>query len=1021
MKNLYYILFLLPVFLYGQDQNFVKTVTYRQPTTTAIPTPTPVQAAVSITFFDGLGRPIQQVAHKQSASGKNIITPIYYDALGRQPKEYLPFPSQNDNMLFTDNAIVLSGLQSYYSNAYGTDDGMIPYSEKRFEASPMNRVLEQGAPGYDWRVLPSSSSGHTIKLGYASNAVNEVKNFKAMAQTPSLIKQAFSLNLTDLGFYPENQLYKNVLTDENGVVTHEFKNQQGQVLLKRNFSDYKDIGGNIVGSNIAHDTYYIYDQYGNLTYVVPPLANGNTNTGSLDGLCYQYKYDYRNRLVEKKLPGKGWEFIVYDKLDRPVATGPANSPFESPSGTGWLFTKYDALGRSILTGWKTATVSSTTREDLQDLLNNTTILNEMKSITGDNKSDDIPFRYTNTAWPTSKYHVLTVNYYDDYNYPNPPSNFNPVESQTVHYNSSNKPKGMPTGSLVRVLTTTWSTAVELSYSLYDHKARPIRSYIANHLGGHTNIDTKMDFEGKPQYSVTSHSYDGSTVRNIVDNYTYTQQGLPQSHLQTVDTEPEELINEITYNQLGQVESKLVGGNNNTMVGFQTVDYTYNIRGWLLSINDVNDLNSTKDLFAFKLNYNTVENDLGGNITPLYNGNISETFWTTTDHTQRKYGYAYDQLNRLNDAIYQNLDSGTTNSYDELIRYDKNGNIKQLQRNGYLDSNVPYQIDDLSYRYNTLSNTLTNVIDHSNSADGFKDVPALPGNVHYEYDDYGNLKYDKKKDMVLSYNHLNLPLTIKFVGPADEGYINYTYNALGAKVRKIVLDNLTQQKTTTEYLAGGFQYKDSKLEFFPTPEGYVNVTDNQLYNYVYNYTDHLGNMRLSYTFDQDKGQLAVLQENHYYPFGMKHLNYGVSDTGYKKDEITGQLYAVIKPVATNKFKYKYNGKEYQDELNLNLYDYGARNYDPALGRWMNIDPLAETSRRYSPYTYALNNPIRFIDPDGMEATDDYKLNKNGDIKLVARTKDKTDRILKTDSEGEVKTNFDIKYNTCSSMVSDLEAH
>src|SRR5690606_33670064 len=147
-------------------------------------------------------------------------------------------------------------------------------------------------------------------------------------------------------------------------------------------------------------------------------------------------------------------------------------------------------------------------------------------------------------------------------------------------------------------------------------------------------------------------------------------------------------------------------------------------------------------------------------------------------------------------------------------------------------------------------------------------------------------------------------------------------------------------------------------------------DPQLvFNYVYNYTDHLGNIRLNYTKDPVSNELDILEENNYYPFGLKHKVYGGIKKDYLKEESGNGGGGAIRPgvVIDGPYNYKYNGKEFQDELGLGWYDYQSRNYNPALGRWMNVDPMAPKYFSHSPYAYALNNPVYFIDPDGMQVT------------------------------------------------------
>lgn len=153
---------------------------------------------------------------------------------------------------------------------------------------------------------------------------------------------------------------------------------------------------------------------------------------------------------------------------------------------------------------------------------------------------------------------------------------------------------------------------------------------------------------------------------------------------------------------------------------------------------------------------------------------------------------------------------------------------------------------------------------------------------------------------------------------------------------------------------GFHNENKVLRFFATSEGYVdiNVVEERIsYMYVYNYTDHLGNIRLSYT-NGPEDVARILEENHHYPFGLKHKGYNE-----------------IPPSSDNliiSYQYKYQSQELQDELGLNWYSFKWRNYMPDIGRFFNIDPFAEQYNYQSPYNFAENKVVSHFELEGLEA-------------------------------------------------------
>ncbi|EDO25886.1 predicted protein, partial [Nematostella vectensis] len=420
-----------------------------------------------------------------------------------------------------------------------------------------------------------------------------------------------------------------------------------------------------------------------------------------------------------------------------------------------------------------------------------------------------------------------------------------------------------------------------------------------------------------------------------------------------------------------------------------------IPGWLKAINDVDNIGT--DLFAFKISYDDPTNTAKA----LFNGNIAETYWkTSSDNKLRKYEYTYDGLNRLLQADYSKNGNATFNSYLEHLTYDKNGNIQSLLRNGAMDTDgiqFAQTIDNLTYTYDTNNkNQLVKVDDSSNSPQGFND--GMNTDNDFFYDANGNMIKDNNKGITgIQYNHLNLPTKI-VVGT---NRIEYIYNATGQKVIKKVNENNTN--INTYYLSGGFQYEEiitsttsqmPQLKFFPHAEGYVNVEQGRstsYFNYVFNYTDHLGNIRLSYAYDPSIQTTKIIEENHYYAFGLKHTGYNSDLLLWMEDIVTDKmsLRKMFTPKSSG-YQYKYNGKELQTELGQNVYAYGWRDYGPAIGSFNKMDRFSETYFSITPYNYAGNSPVAFNEIKGdsiliFSSQDNaYILYENG--KLYSRNRD-----------------------------------
>lgn len=329
----------------------------------------------------------------------------------------------------------------------------------------------------------------------------------------------------------------------------------------------------------------------------------------------------------------------------------------------------------------------------------------------------------------------------------------------------------------------------------------------------------------------------ATPKTIVQRMDYDHAGRLIRNWHQIDAQPEVLLVHNTYNELGQlIDKRLHSSVAPATDARQSVDYRYNIRGWLTSINNAELQNTTtnddsNDLFGMNLAY---ENDLGtgnANANPSldlrqYNGNISAMKWSHQLGlgTTKEYGYnfTYDPLNRLKHArSVKNTNLSTpswvTGEYHERnLTYDLNGNIGSLSRTG-----KDGLMDSLRYNYGGGSNPFTNkilyIFDDATNAT-VKRQGFLDGNTSgndYSYDANGSLLTDKNKGIVnqMTYNHLNLVETLI----KSTASMRYFYDATGTKYGQLMVQGNSQR--LTEYI-GPYVYENDELQFVQHPEGRI---------------------------------------------------------------------------------------------------------------------------------------------------------------------------------------------------------
>lgn len=906
--------------------NYVQRITPLVPVSsidTAVILHTPSSALVQRDYYDALYRPYLSVAYHNTPAKHNTVTLTEYDDYNRPTRQWLPIAVEMSH--FTPATFQNNAKQFYAEESK-------PYTETLYSTAVWDNGTMHSEPvgvrraGLDMgsRMQAQSSRG---------NDDNEVRRFRVTS----------SGDLQCDGYYPAKSLLVLQTKDEDNKSRIIYTTQHGQIIMERQ------------DKNI--DTYYVYNDIGQLSYVIPPLAAKRLSTGTypdstqiLKQYAYVYRYDERGNPIYKRLPGCEPILMVYDRTNSLVLSQDGN---QRARGSYWTSYKYDYLRRLIYTA--EVNTESNSHQELLNSFRNWYVIERFST-------GSMNYPMTNTGYSRAFYHkqptrLLTVNYYDNYDFLTllPDSvhrhlTFAPFSGATSPANA----KGLLTSTRTYTLDGSGNYSATVYY--YDYRGREIQCLSSNHLGGYDVTSTTYSFSDNVVDTWNSQSTANGVQIDEHYHYTYDHANRLLTTTYTYGNETPIVLQSFSYDELGRVRKR------NIHDAIDSICFAYNIRNQLTGIRSTG--------FEEKLYYTTECPNVppGGLAALCYNGNIAASTWTYGNKTNG-YLYYYDKLNRLN-RTYSILNGIFGDYYyTEEFYYDEQGNIKTLTRWDDLDV-MDYLF--FSYDGNQVIKITNNGIGVSNySCKRYQD--ANDSGDDFAYDANGNIRYDKDRGIAaIRYNLLNLPDTIQFT---NGNQIIHTYDVAGNRLRTsyytrkvtttVPLGNTLPVGTTANYYTTHDIFHrncvyhtryttgtDYSIEFVHNSEGYIRYYTEEEHYHFYYIKDHLGNIRETYVHPSANYKECI-QRMQYYPSGLPW------NTNY----------------VANEQPYKYGGKEFVEMHGLDEYDSHARWYYPALARTTTMDPHSEDYYPISPYAWCGNNFVNAIDPTGRDI---WELDSAGNV-------------------------------------------